>query len=489
MTTKEFWNHYIKDNKLEIFDIACEFFSKELPEEFVQDYDVEEVIMEIYDSQTEAKNFDNAIKFAEIIENQQPKFYLECFQFIDKPLLDYYCFQHDKIKAEQAFSNFIKHPIRYFDYYLQTFKKLLYYQYTELLDKAILENFAEITESDELIGRAEHDLAECKYYMILEDFYKANTTSFDVKSFGQKIAKYDFEFKNYFYSSLATGLFGKPIENVNLIELYKKNRRENFLIILHGYFFRFMHEKNFPFYQSGKIWDGMLTFLTKNNNSRKITDGFFNIDAKLFEQHLLQISSIFFLENNSELIFILWGSVYIYEFLYKNQIISQPVFDEFLEISRKLKGKVIGQYTNELWASDFVHDWVKPDCISETEFQEETKIFRKSLFFKGESFLDFKDIFSEEMAKIGELSSYIVEGGLEEPQHKSLLDNFPNLSDYSFDDADDIQEIYPIQQESKMDEDLNVTFKPVRREKKIGRNDPCPCDSGKKYKKCCGKIS
>ncbi len=26
----------------------------------------------------------------------------------------------------------------------------------------------------------------------------------------------------------------------------------------------------------------------------------------------------------------------------------------------------------------------------------------------------------------------------------------------------------------------------VYKEKKIGRNDPCPCGSGKKYKKCCG---
>ena len=24
-------------------------------------------------------------------------------------------------------------------------------------------------------------------------------------------------------------------------------------------------------------------------------------------------------------------------------------------------------------------------------------------------------------------------------------------------------------------------------EKKIGRNDPCPCGSGNKYKKCCGR--
>jgi hypothetical protein len=29
--------------------------------------------------------------------------------------------------------------------------------------------------------------------------------------------------------------------------------------------------------------------------------------------------------------------------------------------------------------------------------------------------------------------------------------------------------------------------KPLVREPKIGRNNPCPCGSGKKYKKCCGK--
>ena len=27
---------------------------------------------------------------------------------------------------------------------------------------------------------------------------------------------------------------------------------------------------------------------------------------------------------------------------------------------------------------------------------------------------------------------------------------------------------------------------PVHKGKKVGRNDPCPCGSGKKYKKCCG---
>ncbi len=27
----------------------------------------------------------------------------------------------------------------------------------------------------------------------------------------------------------------------------------------------------------------------------------------------------------------------------------------------------------------------------------------------------------------------------------------------------------------------------IRKEKKVGRNDACPCGSGKKYKKCCGR--
>ena len=33
----------------------------------------------------------------------------------------------------------------------------------------------------------------------------------------------------------------------------------------------------------------------------------------------------------------------------------------------------------------------------------------------------------------------------------------------------------------------NEKAKPVRSGPKVGRNDPCPCGSGKKFKHCCGK--
>ena len=37
---------------------------------------------------------------------------------------------------------------------------------------------------------------------------------------------------------------------------------------------------------------------------------------------------------------------------------------------------------------------------------------------------------------------------------------------------------------------LEILLNPIKTstaEKKVGRNEPCPCGSGKKFKKCCGK--
>ena len=35
--------------------------------------------------------------------------------------------------------------------------------------------------------------------------------------------------------------------------------------------------------------------------------------------------------------------------------------------------------------------------------------------------------------------------------------------------------------------DDSVKKEPTKKEVKVGRNDECPCGSGKKYKNCCGR--
>ena len=58
------------------------------------------------------------------------------------------------------------------------------------------------------------------------------------------------------------------------------------------------------------------------------------------------------------------------------------------------------------------------------------------------------------------------------------------------DDEDDYDEEWfgkGLPNNDLFDEDFEYQEPFVREETKVGRNDPCPCGSGKKYKKCCGK--
>ena len=43
------------------------------------------------------------------------------------------------------------------------------------------------------------------------------------------------------------------------------------------------------------------------------------------------------------------------------------------------------------------------------------------------------------------------------------------------------------QQAAAQNDTRNVRREPIRVEKTVGRNDPCPCGSGKKFKNCHGK--
>jgi len=52
------------------------------------------------------------------------------------------------------------------------------------------------------------------------------------------------------------------------------------------------------------------------------------------------------------------------------------------------------------------------------------------------------------------------------------------------------QERKRLQQSVVSEDDAPIPDAPVEQahaERTVGRNDPCPCGSGKKYKKCCGK--
>jgi len=46
-----------------------------------------------------------------------------------------------------------------------------------------------------------------------------------------------------------------------------------------------------------------------------------------------------------------------------------------------------------------------------------------------------------------------------------------------------------LESQEQPDQGENASQPFVRDGKKVGRNDPCPCGSGKKYKQCHGKLA
>ena len=48
-------------------------------------------------------------------------------------------------------------------------------------------------------------------------------------------------------------------------------------------------------------------------------------------------------------------------------------------------------------------------------------------------------------------------------------------------------DIFPKEKQEELYKEQKKSHTFVREGKKIGRNDPCPCGSGKKYKNCCGR--
>lgn len=484
MTTEQFWEKYMTEDILSIFDITYDFFSKELPLEFIEDYDVGEVVIETRCHHETAKDFDKVLKFTELIQNKQPKLYQEFSQYFDNFLVDYYSYHKNNSKVESAFANFVKDPEKDVDKFRLAFKKLLFYQYPTILDNAIIEVFETINNSSNLIGNTAFEFAIAKYYINLEYYFNQaeKVENFKRKEFAESVLPYEFKIDINIQTALEKGLYVTNFQIESILKTFNKNRND-FTLTIQGLFHKEMKNKNFSFLLSGTIWDKMTEFWddqTQKNNQKP--DNYFQINPDKFEKYLSKISGDFFIDNQSEMIATLWGSVYVYDFLHSINLISQNTYNDFTKTSKKLKGKVIGQFTSELWNSNFIHQWTKPDSISEIEFKEEEKIFQKSLHLKSDEFSNLRIEISEELNNIGELAEYIIQGGkIYNSEPTTPL--FKNLFNSLEDEIDT-----KIAKQKIIDQNIDYSYKkiePIISENKVGRNDPCPCGSGKKYKKCC----
>ena len=94
MSGEEFWDIYSNstNSTLDIYDEAMAFFSEDLPLNFEEDYDVVEIILEIKGHHEHSKEIEKAINFARLIKEKHPHLFDEVSDYLNKLLLNYYCF-------------------------------------------------------------------------------------------------------------------------------------------------------------------------------------------------------------------------------------------------------------------------------------------------------------------------------------------------------------------------------------------------------------
>jgi tetratricopeptide (TPR) repeat protein len=196
-------------------------------------------------------------------------------------------------------------------------------------------------------------------------------------------------------------------------------------------------------------------------------------------------------------------------------------------LSRKLQ--IFGMTEQAAITIDTAHELMPEDAeitsIKE-KIKKESKVLNSLRRLQQDSSIDeiFTDLFDSEIHKCDqkgcvdcELKQFDIEMGiiihineLRKEIHK-IRDNYPELYDLKADFFGSIldprkerrlfetynkrlqkymkeyPEFFENDDEIVEDDEFIISNQPViREEEKVGRNDPCPCGSGKKYKKCCG---
>ena len=68
-----------------------------------------------------------------------------------------------------------------------------------------------------------------------------------------------------------------------------------------------------------------------------------------------------------------------------------------------------------------------------------------------------------------------------------MNEDLAKLSDVQYQHADTDLEV--VGSTGDRAEAVEIASVPLRAAPKVGRNDPCTCGSGKKYKNCCGALA
>lgn len=409
---------------------------------------------------------DHVEKMANAFREALPEEYAETYEFMEKRLIHYYFFQNNISKVLDRLEIIKQNPAQGIDTITIRSLYLLIYHgcYKEAYEYS-REVWEPIFNSDNVLGMGHAPFVINIYLYELEQAYEniQKKQTVDWTSFRNKMTDYDFE-EEKDVMNMVIHCLEHPFNKEEIVRHIKNKQHRKAHTMMNVHFSKYMKDKyNMSFTHS----DLLFNILAKENlyKNKKHPENYFLFSFDKLDKHLSGLFDSMYLSNLEEMFGKVWGLEYVYQFIHKCDMISDEGFEQMNQNITALKYLFICIANEDIWKMTFVFKW--PNLYAPDP--QEEKIFRCTFQEDpediDESFLNYKRLLYFTL-----------------PDNLKNEVNEPNeYPDYG--DTDYMNEGLDLL--NSIDDGEEWTEPYVKEYPDIGRNDPCPCGSGKKYKKCC----
>lgn len=413
-----------------------------------------------------------------------PDLYDESYLFLEKKLIHYYFYQNNLPKVLKRLEIIKQNPVQGIDIItIQSLYLLIYHGCYKEAYEYSREVWKPIFDSDEIVGNAHAPFVINIYLYELEQVYERinQNQTVDWDRFYKKMIDLDFEEEKDVMNAVIHCL-ENPFNKEEIVSNIKNKQHRKVHTMMNIHFLKYMKEKySMSFTHSDLLFNVLAKKELYKGNRKQGSYFLFSFDK--LDKHISNLFDSIFLSNVEELFGKVWGLSYVYEFIHEVGMISDEGFEQMNHNINALKYLLVRIVGVDLWKMTFVFKW--PDI--QTEDSREEEIFRSTFYEDNEAYkerlLNYKRMLYSALADN-------IKNKVSDP------DDSQDYNDLQFIDElkDEMNESIDEYLDEEMDEDNDSStpflsgnpYKPyVKEEPDVGRNDPCPCGSGKKYKKCC----
>ncbi|NJR17983.1 MAG: hypothetical protein HC785_21155 [Calothrix sp. CSU_2_0] len=368
------------------YSLLMEALEEALPQEIIKECDLGMLLVELKDEFESNNLITEFLSIIEKVQQLQPELYAQEFAYLNDLRVEYYLFRNQLELIDDCLTQFKANPVSNIDQMMSLIDYLRYYGVTEVLVDLCEISYEPVKNSDDIIPGTEVTFIGIILLNLAEKIYQKlqQGETVDWESTSAVVNRFNPETGQKWLVDIRDDLTTEIEINQQFFADYKKNqKREKKLVVLSTNFFKYMAtEKQIKFITSQAIWESVLEFIESRELSNKqleYPDSYFAFTEQQLDKYLGRLLNTLLSNRRPDLVAVIWGIPYIYEFLHQKEIIREGVYNDAIAATKTLKTKVIKLFETQLWKYDFVHRWLPPNSISEVEFTTEANLFATSI--------------------------------------------------------------------------------------------------------------